>query len=161
MKEYWCNLFSDPSFMGALLGALITGMISIVVFKLSKREKSISEKQEFEKIFLEYKENLMFLIKMLSESIKIDEGIYEERDFKSIHMYTKLVRKELEAINLKDVPYKIHEEFAGLKDALRTADVCTNIISDTGSLILLNDELKSSVDKIKGYIEKIDEYVKK
>ncbi|MGP4107377.1 hypothetical protein [Virgibacillus sp. L01] len=39
MKDYFINLFSDPGFMGALLGAILTGGIGISIMYIQAKEQ--------------------------------------------------------------------------------------------------------------------------
>lgn len=72
MKEYIIRLLSDPGFMGALLGALITGAIgiTIMIVQLKKQEKSerVRELKYFYKSMFEFVHTVQSTVKQLMMS---------------------------------------------------------------------------------------------
>lgn len=163
MNCYLSGLFTDPSFMGALFGAVITGMISIVVFKMQKAKENVLEKQQFEKIYNQNKRNLTFLNDSLSKTeseVKKDE-YPDSKEVEVLKHYTKAVRTEIEAIDIKEVPYEIHENFADLKDALTTIELCTGILFETKVLGFLKNEYLSSIKQYDDNLKKIETFLEK
>lgn len=68
MNDYWSKLFTDPSFMGALLGALITGVIAIYIMN---RNIVYNRKQEKKKVLNEFLKESSFLLYSIKNLIAL------------------------------------------------------------------------------------------
>ena len=163
-KEYLGipSIFYDSNFLGALFGAVITGMISIMVFKLQKAKENVLEKQTFEKIYNENKRNLIFLNESLSKmGSAVERDEYQPpKEVEVLEHFIKAIRTEIQAVDIKEVPYEIHETFADLKDSLTTIYLCTNILFEVTELGFLKDEYLSSIYRYHQTLKKIESYLK-
>ncbi len=155
------SLFYDSNFLGALFGAVITGMISIVVFKLQKVKESVLEKQKFEKIYNENKRNLNFLDESLSKmGSGVEKNKYQSpKEVEVLNHYIRLVRSEIQAVDIKDVPYEIHEIFADLKDSLTTIQLSTDVLLRVKELSFLKDEFLSSISRFHYNLKQVESYL--
>lgn len=78
LKEYVYRLIVDPSFMGALLGAVITGFIAIfIMHRTNVNNRKHSEKKEINE-FLKESRFLIYSVEKLSRHISIYIGYQKE-----------------------------------------------------------------------------------
>ena len=149
--------------MGALFGAVITGMIAIVVFKLQKAKENVLEIQQFEKIYNENKRNLTYLNESLSKmEIDIKKNEYQPpEEVEVLKHFINAIRTEIQAVDIKEVPYEIHEYFADLKDALTTIVLCTDVLFKVTRLGFLKDEYLSSINRYQHNLKQIESYLEK
>lgn len=151
----------DSSFMGALLGAIITGLIAMSVFYLQKRNFDKKESEHYKKVFAELQKNLH----LTGESSKIFKGLVSKGEFKENTMKVcnasfVLVSDLIEKVEVKDVPYEIYSDFFNLKDSLRTIKLCSEIYIEIKSLDFLREELLSDVGRFNKSLEKLENYYK-
>lgn len=158
-EDYFSKLFLNPSFTGALLGALITGMISLTVFKLDKRNIKLSEFQHYEKVYNGIKRNLNLVKKysLTFKEIVIEEKDYHENELEVLNKMFYFVSHGLEKIDIKDIPYDIHINFTELKDSLQTIKLCSEIFVDVGSLSFLKEDFIKDIDR---FIVNLNEFEK-
>ncbi|MBO1005624.1 hypothetical protein [Pseudogracilibacillus auburnensis] len=86
--SYLCNLVSDPSFMGALLGAMISGMFAAILFMVGryfdnkKSQKIMLKKQEKHKTlitgYLKMLKREIYDISVLANEIKASFYLEDE-----------------------------------------------------------------------------------
>lgn len=103
MKEYLCELFSDPSFMGALLGAIITGSIAIYIMN---RTNVNNRKQEKKKVINEFLNESRFLLYSVEDLIT------------QVDVYAKY-QKEEEVIKRTDTGPEPNSELSDIRHAKR------------------------------------------
>ncbi|CDQ21218.1 hypothetical protein SAMN05192559_1066 [Halobacillus karajensis] len=157
---YFIELVSNPSFMGALLGAVTTGMISILVFKWEKRSEKVKEQQHYKKLYSENRKNLN-LAKTYSQEYK--EVVQGKKGCLDIHLEVmgalfKMVIKEIERIGISNIPYDVHNNFVEMRDSLRTISLCADIFHEVGALSNLEEEFTEDVNRYKRNLEAIEAY---
>lgn len=86
-----CTVFNDPSFTGALLGAIITGLIAILVFQLGK----LYEDNNREKLI----NNYIGLIKKVHEKTQGDFQIFVDAKKNNTNLPADYKAKVVQLIN--------------------------------------------------------------
>lgn len=161
--DYFTQLFLNPSFTGALLGALITGMISLIVFKLEKRSATLSQKQHYEKVYIGIKRNLN-LVKEYSSRFKeivVGDTEYHENELEVLNKMFYFVSQELDKIDIKDIPYKVHVNFTELKDSLQTIKLCSGIYTEVGALSFLEEDFLNDIERFIKNLNQVEKYFNK
>lgn len=157
--RYFKDLLLDPSFMGALLGAIITGLIAMSVFYLQKRNSDNKEHEHYKKIFAGLQKNL----NLANNSSRIFKSMVVSNEFEHDTMNVCNasfigVSELLEEIEVKDIPYKIYFDFFEIKDALTTIKLCSGIYIETKSLAFLREDLFDNVERFNRSLEKLEKY---
>lgn len=151
--------------MGALLGAIITGGIAIGVFKGQKSEKESIEKQQFVKVYNEYKRNLKSLDQHLSDvnlNSKVTNGEYlDEQELQVLIVLTNSLRKEMQTIDIRGIPYDISIYFTNLKEALTTIELLTSALCKAGALTNYKDEYFDAIKQYSQSIKEIESYIER
>lgn len=157
------QLLLNPSFAGALLGALLTGMISLILFKLEKRNVTLGQKQHYEKVYIGIKRNLK-LVKEYSSTYKniiVGEQEYLKNELEVLNKMFYLVSLELDKIDIKDIPFNVHVNFTELKDALRTIKLCSEIFMEVKSLAFLEKEFLNDIERFIYNLNEFEKYFDK
>lgn len=136
-------------------------MIAIVVFRLQKAKENVLEKQHFKKIYIENKRNLTFLNEVLSKmGSGINRNEYQNpKEVEVLKHFIKALRTEIQSVDIKEVPYEIHEYFADLKDALTTVTLCTDVLFEVKKLGFLKDEFLISIHRYQYNLKQIESYL--
>lgn len=145
--------------MGALLGAMITGLIAISVFYFQNAKEEKSKKEHYKKIYDEIRKNLS-LVKQSSDIFKkcIVNHEFNEDEMSVCKVAFNLVSKQLYKIEVKDIPYEIHSNFINLKDSLETIKLCCDIYMDIKELSFLEEELLADIERYKENLKHIEYY---
>jgi len=176
------ELLKDPSFMGSLIGALISGLIAICVLRSGiKHQDVLVEKAELRNFLKEAKflsNSLSGLISSIrnyvnvqyqAESIKIrvNSNGFETEEISDMKFAKDIIRKDMEKIfvEIKSVDRK-----AFLSDSfdiyLMIMNRCENEIEYFGDRSMnqdvagVADILKDSIDEINTLKIKLDEFIK-
>lgn len=120
LKEYFLNLFSEPGFMGALLGALLSSVVALVILFLQIRS---NKRLHLKKEYGEYYKNASILILLLENFMnKLSENSIE----KLVNIDDSLIQSCLDSINeLLDYINSIKQE-----DILPDIYIHFNIVKD-------------------------------
>lgn len=148
--------------MGALLGAIITGLIAMSVFYLQKRNADKKESEHYKKVFAELQKKL----NLTSKSSKIFKDLvlkseFENDQLKVCNASFVIVSDLLEKVEVKDIPYEIYSDFYDLKDSLTTIKLCSGIYIEIKSLAFLKEDLLDDVDRFNRSLEKLENFYNK
>lgn len=121
MKEFLWELIKDPNFLGAFLGALITGSIALFIYWRDK--KNLEKEKENERKLLKQKYEVFYRTKCnqiinITEYIKFDLGLLMNHnpynmepieDLKDNITELKNIRLSLLDNNIDYVPLKLYK----------------------------------------------------
>lgn len=122
MKGYFVNLLSDPGFMGALLGALITGIIGITIMliqtiKQDKRDK-LKESKYLYKTLFEFVNSTKRDINNLENYVKELENINSLEEYRvylaKISRVIHIAEKEYLKINESAITAEVYPTFLNI-----------------------------------------------
>lgn len=157
--SYFTELFVDPSFMGALLGAIITGFIALSLFFFQMKNEKKRKYEHYNKVYVEMKKNLEFA----SDGIMMFEGfVYGLPDDDSGLMICQsaftVVLEELENVKREDIPYEVFNVFVKVKTSLRSIKMCSNIYLDNKDLGFMKERFINDVKEFRENNEKYNSH---
>lgn len=156
--KYLTEVLLDPSFAGALCGALITGGIALFLYTHENRRAKSLQKQQYAKVFIKIEKHLQLTkdAAIQYKKIIIGERKYEENELLIFNKLFESVSLELDEIDTKDIPYSIHVNFNELTDALTTIKLLSGIFMEVGSV---GDYKKELIEDIERYLKNLNQYI--
>lgn len=115
--------------MGALFGAVITGMITLTIFKLEQRKETNKVVAYHKKRYKEIEVNLeCAIVNSLELQSIIENGSpYMENQLSRIVNGLIVTQEKIKYISVNDIPDEIHDKFLELKSALDGIRIIGNV----------------------------------
>ncbi|MEK3886549.1 hypothetical protein [Bacillus sp. FSL K6-3431] len=155
MREYISILFNDASFVGSLFGALLSGLIAIIILiiQIRKQEKRLKDdiNKSFLKTFSTFSTHIKLIIDELDSLISNDTIRIKLANTLTVLNHIDDTLGIIKDVNVETIPYKYYSDFLILKESLFNLSFdyqeLTLILKSEGSIN------KDSIDDYSNIIE--------
>ncbi|NIK11177.1 hypothetical protein [Alkalibacillus almallahensis] len=157
MNKYLNTLITDPSFVGSLIGSLITGTVAVIILGIQIRDKNKTIRSEENKKFVIavelIKTHIHYTLLQIDDILKTDGNNVSSLVLtldKHLIDTNKLVH-EVDITTIKDSVFK---EFQMVRECIKSLnDLTHELISDQSNDIILDE---SDLDYISNIYQKLE-----